>query len=58
VRINKDLEGAAVCTKGRPGLEIKESLKTGGLLPLAISHSKIVRISENTGIRSAEFRPF
>jgi hypothetical protein len=32
VRIKKDLEGAAVLTKGRSELEIKESLKIRGLL--------------------------
>jgi hypothetical protein len=58
VKIKKDLEGAIVCTKGRSGLEIKESLKIMGLLPFAISHNKIVKISENIGIKSAKFRPF
>jgi hypothetical protein len=59
VRIKKkDLEGAAVWTKGRSELEKKESLMIRGLLPFAVSHNKIVKISENIGIKSAKFRPF
>jgi hypothetical protein len=43
VRI-KDLEGAAVCTKRRLGLVIKEILEIRGLLPFAVSHNKIFKI--------------
>jgi hypothetical protein len=37
--------------KGRVGLEIKESLKIRDLLPFAVSHNKVVEVSEDIGIK-------
>jgi hypothetical protein len=40
------------------GLEIKEKLKISDLLPFAVSHSKVIKVSEDIGIKSFKFGPF
>jgi hypothetical protein len=40
------------------GLEIKESLKIRDLLPFAISHNKVVKVSEDIGVKSFKFGSF
>jgi hypothetical protein len=44
--------------KGRARSEVEESLEIGSLLPFAVSHNKVIKVSEDTGIKSFKFGPF
>jgi hypothetical protein len=40
------------------GLEIKESVSISDLLPFAVSHNNIVKVLEDSGIKSFKFGTF
>jgi hypothetical protein len=44
--------------KERVGYEVEGILEIGNLSPFAISHNKVVKVSEDTGIKSSKFRSF
>jgi hypothetical protein len=52
------LEKDSNLNKGRVRSAVEESLEIRNLLQFAVSHFKVVKVSEDIGIKSSKFGPF